>query len=87
MGVDDVKYGVMFNCVFVIDVIVIPCFSVSVEFFNCIHVFSLLIIVRKVGSEARFAYVKLVIVKSVLYTFNRKIDRFVQCISFDNQGR
>ena len=42
MGIDDVKYGVMFNCVFVIDLIFIPCFSINMEFFNCIHIFSFL---------------------------------------------
>jgi hypothetical protein len=42
MSIDDVKYGVMFNCAFVIDLIVIPCFCINVEFFNCIRVFSFL---------------------------------------------
>jgi hypothetical protein len=41
MGVNNIKYGVRFNCVFVIDLIVVPCFSLDVEFLDFIHVLAL----------------------------------------------
>jgi len=43
MGVNNIKYGVRFNCVFVIYLIVVPCFSLDVEFLDCIHVFAFLV--------------------------------------------
>ena len=40
MGVNYIKDGVWFDCVFVVDLIILLCFLVYVEFLYCIHEFA-----------------------------------------------
>ena len=40
MGVDDIKDGVQFDCVFVINLVVFSCFTIDVKSLNCVHKFT-----------------------------------------------
>ena len=40
MGVDDIKDGVGFDRVFVVNLVVFSCFTVYVEYLDCVHKFT-----------------------------------------------
>ena len=41
MGADNIKDDVAFDLIFVIDLVVFPCFTINVESLNCVHEFAL----------------------------------------------
>jgi hypothetical protein len=40
MGADNIKDGVGFDRIFVIDLVVFPCFTINVVYLNCVHEFA-----------------------------------------------
>jgi len=40
MGVDEIKDGIRFDCVFVINLVVFSCFTIDVTPLNCVHKFT-----------------------------------------------
>ena len=85
MGADDIKDGVRFDRVFVINLVVFSCFTIDVKSLNCVHKFTFsgcvnylhvfidkphaMIIVLQMGCKTRFPYVILKIMEMLFIPF------------------